>query len=842
MNALCHVNLGTTIATTRMRLGKYYTLLKGIQMSLPGTTTAKAIDYVRRFDQIGIQDIPLVGGKNASLGEMIRELQKFGINVPDGFATTALAYRYYLESTRLDKKIRLLLDGLNPDDVQDLQRRGMAIRHAILDTPMPEELENDILDAYDQLCKECHRTASVAVRSSATAEDLVDASFAGQQESYLNIAGQRPLLDACQRCFASLFTDRAISYRAHKGFDHFDVALSVGIQNMVRSDIGSSGVIFTIDTETGFSNVLLINASYGLGENIVKGTVNPDEYCVFKPTLTDDFRPIIQKTLGSKEFKLICTSGGSTATRNVPVSRRERESFAIADRDILQLARWAVQIEKHYSQKHGQPTPMDIEWAKDGRTGELYIVQARPETVQSRKVSDKIKRYHLKALTGLELTRGSAIGQKIGSGFVRWIESPDQLAEFQPGDILVAEKTDPDWEPVMKKAAAIVTDHGGRTCHAAIVARELGLPAIVGTNNATQVLQSGREVTVSCAEGETGFVYEGVLPFEVEEIDLAAIPKTRTQLMVNVANPKAVFALASLPLDGVGLARMEFTISNYVKVHPLALLNYKSLDEPLKKQIDSITAGYDEKVQFFVDRLAQGIATIAAAFYPRDVIVRMSDFKSNEYANLIGGAAYEPVEENPMIGFRGASRYYDPRYKEGFALECRAMKKVRDEMGLTNVKLMIPFCRTVEEGRHVIAEFQRHGLVRGENGLELYVMCEIPSNVILAEQFAEIFDGFSIGSNDLTQLTLGVDRDSEIVSHIFDERNPAVKSLIAQAIQKAHASGTKIGICGQAPSDFPDFTQFLVESGIDSISVTPDVALKTKVIIAQAESRLAKTT
>lgn len=799
------------------------------------TAIAKTTDYVRRFDQLGIDDIPIVGGKNASLGEMIRELKGEGIRVPDGFATTSAAYRHYLESTGLDEKISSLLADLNVNDVDNLQQRGMAVRHAILDTPIPFDLVVSIHDAYKLLCGD-RGNMSVAVRSSATAEDLPDASFAGQQETYLNVIGERLLLDACHKCFASLFTDRAIAYREHKGFDHFDVALSIGVQHMVRSDIGTAGVIFTIDTETGFSNAVLINASYGLGENVVKGTVNPDEYFVFKPTLADGYRPIIQKELGTKEFKLVCTSGKSTSTQNVPVLKKDRNSFAIEDPDILQLARWAVQIEDHYSRKNGKPTPMDIEWAKDGVTGELFIVQARPETVQSQLSSNQILRYELKE-TGSRLVSGSAIGQRIGTGKVRLIKNPNDLSDFQQGDILVAEKTDPDWEPVMKKAAAIITDHGGRTCHAAIVARELGVPAIVGTNNATQLLQNEQQVTVCCAEGEVGFVYDGKLSFEIENIDLEAIPQTRTQLMVNVANPKAVFSLAALPLDGVGLARMEFTISNHVKVHPLALLNYETLDDDLKLQIDAVTLGYEDKVQFLVDRLSQGIAMIAAAFYPRDVIVRMSDFKTNEYANLIGGAAYEPDEENPMLGFRGASRYYNPRYKDGFGLECRAMKKVRDEMGLTNVKLMIPFCRTVEEGRHVVTEMERHGLVRGENGLELYVMCEIPSNVILAEQFAEVFDGLSIGSNDLTQLTLGIDRDSEIVSHIFDERNDAVKSMIAQAIEKSKAAGSKIGICGQAPSDFPQFTEFLVEAGIDSISVTPDVALKTKLIIAAAESK-----
>ncbi len=802
------------------------------------TTTAKAADFVRRFDQLSIEDVPVVGGKNASLGEMIRELRDQGIQVPDGFATTADAFRFYFQSTGLDEKIRVLLTGLDDEDVEQLQQRGLAIRHAILETPIPAELEQAILDGYQQLCEQLNRTAPVAVRSSATAEDLPEASFAGQQETFLNVVGKKPLLMACQQCFASLFTDRAISYRIHQGFDHFDVALSIGVQHMVRSDVGSAGVMFTIDTETGFADAVLINASWGLGENVVKGTVNPDEYCVFKPTLKEGFRPILQKTIGTKQFKMVYASGGSKSTRNVPVSKKERNSFALNDDDILQLARWAVAIEEHYSGKKGRPVPMDIEWGKDGQTGELFVLQARPETVQSQKVSRQIERYRLQQTGGKALTSGNAIGQKIACGNVHLIRDLTQLSNFQEGEVLVAEKTDPDWEPVMKKASAIITNHGGRTCHAAIVARELGLPAIVGTDDATEVLKQGQPVTVCCAEGETGRVYESLLPFDVERIDLETIPDSRTRLMVNLANPKMAFGLASLPVDGVGLARMEFTITNFVQVHPLALLNFDELDEPLQQQINSITAGYDDRVQFFIDRLAQGIAMIGAAFYPRDVIVRMSDFKSNEYAGLVGGAPFEPDEENPMIGFRGASRYYDPKYRDGFGLECRAMKKVRDEMGLNNVKLMIPFCRTPEEGQRVIAEMEKHGLVRGDKGLEIYVMCEIPSNVILASDFADLFDGFSIGSNDLTQLTLGIDRDSELVSHLFDERNPAVKSLVKQVIADAREKGSRVGICGQAPSDFPEFTKFLVEAGIDSISVIPDVALKTRLIIAAVEEEL----
>ena len=806
-------------------------------MSVTQPPLAARSDYIRCFEELSIDDVPLVGGKNASLGEMVRELKSAGIAVPDGFATTASAYREYLCSTGLDKRIRELLAGLDVNDVDDLQRRGMAVRHAILETPLPVMLCAEIKNAYERLCNVQHRTAAVAVRSSATAEDLPDASFAGQQETFLNVCGFGPLLEACHKCYASLFTDRAISYRQHMGFDHLEVALSVGVQHMVRSDIGAAGVIFTVDTETGFDQVVLINASYGLGENVVKGTVNPDEYVVFKPTLANGFTPIIQKRIGSKEFRMICASGGNKATRNEPVLQRERDAFAIEDKDILTLARWAVVIENHYSQKNGKPTPMDIEWARDGHTGQLFIVQARPETVHSTRNKTKMERYSLQQ-PGRPLTRGCAIGQRIGAGHVRIVNNPEDLAEFQTGDILVAEKTDPDWEPVMKMAAAIVTEHGGRTCHAAIVARELGVPAIVGTNDATRALQHGQPVTVCCAEGEMGVVYEGQLDYAVEEIDLQQVPATRTQIMVNVANPGSVFAVANLPVDGVGLARMEFTITNFVKVHPLAVLDYANLDDETRAEIAAVSTGYEDKPQYFVERLAQGIGTIAAAFYPRDVIVRMSDFKTNEYANLIGGNRYEPNEENPMLGFRGASRYYDEKYQRGFELECRAMKMVRDEMGLNNVKLMIPFCRTVEEGKRVLEEMDRQGLKRGENGLEIYVMCEIPANVILAEQFAEVFDGFSIGSNDLTQLVLGVDRDSEFVAPLFDERNAAVKSFIAEAISKAKHAGSKIGICGQAPSDFPDFARFLVECGIDSISVTPDVAVKTKLNVADAEKSL----
>jgi len=791
--------------------------------------------FIRWFSDITIDDIPLVGGKNASLGEMYRELSAKGVKVPNGFAITAEAYRYFLQESKLNEKIHAILIDLDTRDVENLRQRGSQIRHAILASELPADLEREITAAYDSFKGYELHPADVAVRSSATAEDLPDASFAGQQETYLNVQGHLALLDSCKRCFASLFTDRAISYRVDKGFDHFKIALSIGVQRMVRADLAASGVIFTIDTETGFRDAVLINAAYGLGENVVQGSVNPDEYYVFKPTLKWEFKPILQKIVGTKEFKLVYDIGGGKMVKNVPVPPGDRAKFAITDDEILQLARWACIIEDHYSAKKGIPTPMDIEWAKDGHTGELFILQARPETVQSRKDVDVIESFKLKQ-RGTVLITGRSVGEKIAAGPVRVIKSVQFLDQFKSGDILVTDKTYPDWEPIMKKAAAIITNRGGRTCHAAIVSRELGVPAIVGTEHGTEVLKDGQVVTVSCAEGDTGFVYEGQLPFDVQRTNLKDLGRPKTKVMMNVGNPEEAFSLSFIPNDGVGLAREEFIITNYIKIHPLALLDYEKLEAgPVKQQIHDLTLGYADKPQFFVDKLAQGVAMIAAAFYPKDVILRLSDFKTNEYANLIGGKPYEPAEENPMIGFRGASRYYNPRYQAGFALECRAVKKVRDEMGLSNLKVMIPFCRTVEEGRRVQSEMEKHGLKRGKDGLEIYVMCEIPSNVILAEEFADIFDGFSIGSNDLTQLILGVDRDSEIVAPIFDERNAAVKKMIAQVIAVCRAKKRKIGICGQAPSDYPDFAQFLVECGIDSISLNPDTVLKTTAAILARE-------
>ncbi|MDZ8086242.1 MAG: phosphoenolpyruvate synthase [Nostoc sp. DedQUE12b] len=802
------------------------------------------------FDEIGIADIPVVGGKNASLGEMIQQLTPKGINVPTGFATTAYAYRHFIQSAGLEAKLRKLFADLDVEDVKNLRERGKKARSLLIHTPFPVELREAIATAYHSLCERYHADTDVAVRSSATAEDLPDASFAGQQETYLNVVGVEGVLAACHKCFASLFTDRAISYRHTKGFDHFSIALAVGVQKMVRSDLATSGVMFSIDTETGFKDAALITAAYGLGENVVQGSVNPDEYYVFKPTLKAGFRPIIDKKLGSKELKMIYDDG-SKFTKNVSVSPSERGKFALSDEEILQLASWACLIEDHYSQVHGIFTPMDIEWAKDGITNQLFIVQARPETVQSQKTGNVLRSYRLvlgnrewgigngeKSFQSLiPLVTGSAIGEAISQGKARLILDVQKLEQFQVGEVLVTERTDPDWEPIMKRASAIVTNSGGRTCHAAIIARELGVPAIVGCGNATDILKPGQEVTISCAEGEEGKVYPGLLPFEVKEVPLENLPRTRTKILMNVGNPQEALSLSAIPNDGVGLARTEFIIANQIQIHPMALIHYDSLkDEFAKAKIADITALYNDKPQYFIDKLAQGIGRIAAAFYPKSVIVRTSDFKSNEYANLLGGRQFEPHEENPMLGWRGAARYYDEGYREAFALECHALKRVREEMGLTNVIPMIPFCRTPDEGRLVLAEMAKNGLKQGVNGLQVYVMCELPSNVILAEEFAEVFDGFSIGSNDLTQLTLGIDRDSALVARLFDERSLAVKQMVKMVIETAKKCDRKIGICGQAPSDYPEFAQFLVEQGIDSISLNPDSVLKTMLEVAKVES------
>lgn len=796
-------------------------------------TTSATSPPVLWFDTLGRADVARVGGKNASLGEMVRNLGAEGVRVPDGFATTAEAYWRFMDANGLRDQIARILHDLAAGTVP-LAKAGETIRSAIRAGTWPEDTAQAITAAYAELSHRAGKVdTDVAVRSSATAEDLPEASFAGQQESYLNIRGDTMLLDACRRCYASLFTDRAITYRQNNGFDHMKVALSVGVQRMVRSDLSGSGVMFSIDTETGFDRVVLINAAWGLGENVVQGAVDPDEYQVFKPLLDKpDLVPIVEKALGAKAQKMIYASGGDRVTENIPTTPEERAAFVLGDAEIVGLARWACIIEQHYG------CPMDMEWAKDGETGEMFIVQARPETVQSRKGAHAFRSYKIKS-KGRKLISGLSIGAAVVSGRVQRIDSARDIARFKDGSILVTDTTDPDWVPIMKRAAAIVTDHGGRTSHAAIVSRELSLPAVVGTGNATQVLTDGQQITVSCAEGEEGFVYEGQADFEAVEVDLDHIPATRTQVMLNLANPAAAFRWWRLPADGVGLLRMEFVVGNHIKVHPMALVGYDTLqDEAAKREIAELTAGYADKRQYFVDRLALGLARIAAAVHPKPVIVRMSDFKTNEYANLIGGGGFEPKEENPMLGFRGASRYYSPRYREGFALECRAIHKLREEMGFANVVVMIPFCRTVDEADRVLEVMAENGLERGRDGLQVYVMCEIPSNVIRAEAFADRFDGFSIGSNDLTQLTLGIDRDSSELAALFDEQDEAVKWMIATVIDKAHAKGAKVGLCGQAPSDHPEFAEFLVSCGIDSISVTPDSFVGVKEHVAQAEAAL----
>jgi pyruvate,water dikinase len=796
-------------------------------------------EFILWFKDLKIEDVPIVGGKNASLGEMYRELTRKGVRIPNGFATTSRAYKYLLSHSGIEKEMRELLDGLDVKNVRQLAERGRKIRELIRTAEFPEDLKQAIFQAYRQLSKE-HRVpdADVAVRSSATAEDLPDASFAGQQETYLNIVGEHALLDACRNCFASLFTNRAIAYRVEKGFDHFKVYLSIGVQKMVRSDLASSGVMFTLDTETGFPHACFVTGSYGLGENVVQGAVNPDEFYVFKPTLKEGYKPIIQKVLGEKAVKMIYSAEGARPTKNIPTAMEDRAKFCITDDEVLQLAKWGVIIEDHYSQKKGRWSPMDIEWAKDGQSGKLFIVQARPETVQSQKSKTILEEYKLKE-KGRVLAVGKSVGNKIGQGVAQVIKDVKEIAHFKPGDVLVTEMTDPDWVPIMRMAKAIVTNKGGRTCHAAIVSRELGIPCVVGTLNGTEKIKSGQKITVSCAEGEDGRVYEGMLKFDIQKLDLKQMPKTKTKIMMNVGNPDEAFELSFIPNQGVGLARMEFVINEFIKIHPMALLKFDKLtDEAVKRKISELTQGYRNKPDFFVDKLAQGLGMISAAFYPNDVIVRLSDFKTNEYANLIGGAGFEPKEENPMIGWRGASRYYRPGYSPAFALECKAIKKVREEFGLTNLKVMVPFCRTVEEGRRVVDEMRKNGLKQGKNGLQVYVMCEIPSNVVLADEFSKVFDGFSIGSNDLTQLTLGLDRDSAIVADLFDERNEAVKRMVEYAIRTVKANHRKIGICGDAPSTHSDFAQFLVQCGIDSISLSPDAVIKTTLKIAEMEKKL----
>lgn len=796
--------------------------------------------YVRFFDEIGIEDVALVGGKNASLGEMYRHLVPLGVKVPAGFAITAEAYRYLLDNAQAWGSLRDALEGLKPDDLQDLARRGRRAREIIYGAPLPGDLRSEILDSYRLLRERCGDDLSLAVRSSATAEDLPTASFAGQQETFLNVHGEERLLDACRRCFASLFTDRSIHYRVDQDFDHFKVSLSVGVMRMVRSDLGASGVMFTLDTESGFRDVVLISAAYGLGENVVQGAVDPDEFLVFKPTFAGGHRAVLRRSRGSKKIKMIYAEGGTReATRNVPTPQPDRERFCVSDADVLQLTDYALKIEQHYSEKSGHPLPMDIEWAKDGLDQQLYIVQARPETVASQKHGGFIEDFTLES-PGKTLVTGRAVGERIGSGAVQVVADAAQLVQFRPGEVLVTDITTPDWEPIMKRAAAIVTNRGGRACHAAIVAREFGIPAVVGAEGATTVLRTGQVVTVSCAEGEMGRVIEGQVPFRVQRADVGALPRPRTEIMLILGNPELAFQASFLPNDGVGLARMEFIIAEHIRAHPLALLHPERVeDESERAALLDLARGHARPADYFVQRLAEGIGVIAAAFYPKPVIVRMSDFKTNEYANLLGGRYFEPKEENPMLGFRGASRYGHPAYAEGFALECAAIRWAREKMGLTNIKLMIPFCRRLEEGERVVARMKELGLERGKDALEIYVMCEIPNNVLLIDEFSRIFDGFSIGSNDLTQLTLGVDRDSAIVAFDFDERDPGVKKMLRLAVEGCRRNRRHCGICGQAPSDYPELAEYLVRLGIDSISLNPDTVLKATRNILEVERSLA---
>jgi pyruvate,water dikinase len=782
--------------------------------------------YVIPFRELTLDSLAEVGGKNASLGEMIGALASRGVAVPDGFALTADAFRRHLTDSGLEDEIYQRLEGLDLSDVTKLAEAGHAIRERVRQAPLPREVGENLQEAYAALSREYDEDATdVAVRSSATAEDLPTASFAGQQETYLNVRGREELDVAVRSCLASLFTDRAIVYRAERGFSHRDVALSVGIQKMVRSDTGSAGVIFTLDTETGFRDVVVITGAWGLGETVVQGRVDPDEFWVHKATARAGFRPILRRECGAKGVKLVYDVGGTKSVKEVRVPIHQRNQLVLSDDEALQLARWSMVIEDHYSERNGRPTPMDIEWAKDGRTGELFIVQARPETVHSQVTSPRIQHYRLKGRGGDVLVRGKNVGNRIATGAVRVVHSLDELGQFKPGEVLVATMTDPDWEPVLRRSAGVVTDHGGRTCHAAIVSRELGIPCVVGTGDATHVLEehAGEQVTVSCAEGDEGRVYAGALEYDCEEIDPAELPEPRTPLMLNVADPESAFRVAQLPAAGVGLARMEFIVNSWIGVHPMALIHPDRVqDAEERKEIRRRTRGFSTPTEYFVGRLASGVGLIAAAFHPRPVILRLSDFKTNEYAGLLGGRYFEPEESNPMLGFRGASRYYHERYREGFALECQAIRRVREEMGLVNLKVMVPFCRTLEEGRRVLQEMEKNGLRRGEKELEVYVMCEIPSNVILADEFSDLFDGFSIGSNDLTQLSLGIDRDSEVLAPLFDERDPTVKRLIQMVVEAAHRKGRKVGICGQAPSDHPDFAEFLSSIGIDTISLTPD--------------------
>lgn len=804
--------------------------------------------YIKFFKELNNKDVPLVGGKNASIGEMFQELVPVGIKVPNGFAITSDAYWYLLDSGGIRQKIIDLLKGVDVTEIDVLKTRSKQIRELIFGTPLPADLRDEIFEAYKILSEEYGMTyADVAVRSSATAEDLPDASFAGQQDTYLSVKGQTDLVHYIKSCFASLFTDRAVSYRASRGFDHFKVALSVGVQKMVRADKGSAGVMFSIDTETGFKDAVFITSSWGLGENVVGGTVNPDEFYVFKPTLKEGKRPIIKRQLGHKHQKMVyATPGDPHPTKNIQTTQEEMRTFSITDADILTLARYAIKIEEHYTKEAGEYRPMDMEWSKDGESGEIFIVQARPETVQSQKskngCAQKLEKFRFKDRSAERevILTGRAIGGKIGHGKVRIINDLEHMNTFKEGEILVTDNTDPDWEPAMKKAAAVITNRGGRTCHAAIVAREIGVPAIVGAVGATDRLYTGMEITASCAEGEEGYIYAGIHPFEIETIELSNLGQTKTKIYMNIGNPEKAFGFSQLPNDGVGLARMEHIILNQIKAHPLALLDLQNGKKDIKdrEEIEKLISGYESPKEFFIKKIAEGMGMISAAFYPKPVIVRVSDFKSNEYRGMIGGLAYEPLEENPMLGYRGASRYYSDLYRTAFEWECEALSIVREEMGLTNMKVMVPFLRTPEEGKKVLEIMRRNGLESGKNGLEIYVMCELPVNVILADDFLSMFDGFSIGSNDLTQLTLGVDRDGQLVSHIFDERNPAMLEMFKRAIAACKKHNKYCGICGQAPSDYPEIAEFLVKEGISSISLNPDSVVATWTRIAELEKTL----
>ncbi len=785
-------------------------------------------EFVVWYQDLGMHDVPRVGGKNASLGEMISNLANAGVQVPGGFATTAYAFNQFLEQSGLNERIYQLLDGLNVDDVNALAKAGAQIRQWVIDTPFQAEFEQAIQTSYQQLQQGCAEDVSFAVRSSATAEDMPDASFAGQQETFLNVRGYAHVIEAIKHVFASLFNDRAISYRVHQGYDHRGVALSAGVQRMVRSDLSASGVMFSIDTESGFEDVVFVTSSYGLGEMVVQGAVNPDEFYVHKPTVMAGRPAVVRRNLGSKLLQMVYSKdvshGKQVVIEDVPATNRQQ--FSLTDAEVQELAKQAIIIEKHYGRA------MDIEWAKDGQDGKLYIVQARPETVRSREDSNEMERFQLKGTAPI-VVEGRAIGHKIGSGKAKVLASIADMDQIQPGDVLVTDMTDPDWEPIMKRASAIVTNRGGRTCHAAIIARELGIPAVVGCGDATKKIKNGQDVTVSCAEGDTGFVYDGILGFDVMTSRVDKMPALKLKIMMNVGNPERAFSFAKLPHAGIGLARLEFIINRMIGVHPKALLNFDAQTDELKATISEMMAGYSSPVEFYTMKLVEGISTLAAAFSPERVIVRMSDFKSNEYANLVGGRQYEPHEENPMIGFRGASRYISEDFRDCFAMECEALKRVRNEMGFTNVEVMIPFVRTLEEAKAVIELLEAHGLKRGDNGLKVIMMCELPSNCLLAEEFLEYFDGFSIGSNDLTQLTLGLDRDSGLIAHLFDERNPAIKKLLSMAIQTAKAKGKYVGICGQGPSDHEDFAAWLMDQGIDSVSLNPDTVLETWLYLAE---------